>query len=183
MHSVASFILAVSCPSYADLPEPRVGASAVYSRLERSGPSLGIGERIDQSRRFRVDSTQYIIPPNEDPVPGRRIGSAMGGVVILSISPVQGGSAREQRVSQRDLERLASMEAGEEVRFNQDFAGNVQEVTVRFEGCETFGDESVSVYRVESPEEQRTVSISHQTGWWVRSVSAAGELVRTAQEF
>ncbi|MGP1276404.1 MAG: hypothetical protein ACQRW7_13400 [Caulobacterales bacterium] len=183
MLSVLSLIIASQCPSYADLPQPAVGGAALYSRVGGTGPSLGIGERIEQSGRHRTDSLQYIVPPGEEPIPGRRIGSALGGTVILSITPVQGEGSREQRVSRRDLERLAEMEAGEEIRFNQDFAGNGQEVRVRFEGCETFEGEPVSVYRIESPEEQRTVSISHETGWWVRSASAAGEMVRTAREF
>lgn len=183
MIALVAMSLLLQCPAYAELPEPSAGLRHVYDNPGRPGPSLGIGERVDRVRRNNVESTQYIIPPGEHPIPGRRIVSAIGGLIILEITPVSGGSSRHQRVNERDIGRVAAMGPGEEVRFRQDFAGEVQEVTVTFQGCEQFEGEDVSVYRISSPEDQRTVSISHETGWWAKTTSQAGELVRVSRNF
>lgn len=183
MITLIALNLLLQCPAYADLPPPSAGLRHVYDNPGQSGPSLGIGERVERVRRSNVETTQYIIPPGEDPIPGRRIVSAIGGLIILEIAPVSGGNSRQQRVNDRDIGRVAAMGPGEEVRFSQNFPGGAGEVVVRFEGCEQFEGEDVSVYRISSPEEQRTVSISHQTGWWVRTVSQAGELVRVSRDF
>lgn len=171
------------CPAYAELPQPRVGLTAAYSNADNPDTALGIGERIERVGPRGVESVQYIIPPGQDAVPGRRLLSAVGGLLVLEDTPVSGGSTVRQQVNARDIERVANLGPGEEVRFTQNFPGGAGEVTVRFEGCEQFNGEDVSVYAVSTPREVRTAYISHQTGWWVRSRGARSELVRTSERF
>ncbi|AZU03546.1 hypothetical protein X907_1006 [Glycocaulis alkaliphilus] len=142
-----------------------------------------MGERIERVGPRGVESVQYIIPPGEDPIPGRRILSAVGGLLILEDTPINGGSTLRQQVNARDIERVANLEPGEEARFTQNLRGGAGEVTIRFEGCEHFAGEDVSVYAVSTPRETRTAYISHETGWWVRSRGQNSELVRTSENF
>lgn len=183
MLSVLLTGLLLQCPAYADLPQPREGLSAAYASAGNSGAALGLGERIERVGPRGVESVQFIIPPAGTPIPGRRILSAVGGLLLLEDSPAGGGGTVRQAVNARDIERVSGLEAGEEARFRQNFSGGAGEVTVRFEGCEQFAGEAVSVYRLSSPRETRTVYISHETGWWVRSRGPTSELVRTSENF
>lgn len=183
MLSVLLSSLLLQCPAYADLPQPHQGLSAAYSNAASPDTALGIGERIERVGRRGVESVQYIIPPGEEPVPGRRVLSAVGGLLVLEDTPMSGGSTLRQQVNARDIERVAGLQPGEEARFTQNFQGGAGEVTIRFEGCEQFSGEDVSVYHVSSPRGTRTAYISHETGWWVRSRGQNSELVRTSENF
>lgn len=172
-----------SCPAYAELPAPPEGLGYAYERPGQADTALGLGERIRRLSPRGVESVQYVIPPGGDPVEGRRVLSAIGGLLVLEFRPARGGPSSQQRMDSRDLERVAAMRPGEEIQVSQEFSGGAQAVTVTFEGCETFGDETVSVYRTSSPQEQRTVFISHETGWWVHAAGAGGELSRISRNF
>lgn len=175
---VEMIVQIAACPSYNDLSLPPLGSIFRYVREDEGAPPTVLGEEITGHTGRVVETVRLLGMDEASMEPFSRSVQAVGGLLVLGGGALDGESFQERRVSERDIERIEGISPGEEVQFYQELDGTPQEISIAFEGCRDLESESVSVYRLESPEGSRIVTISHKTGWWVRSTSDAGDLAR-----
>lgn len=177
MSLFASLAAMLSCPAYADLPMPEVGASWDYVNPAIDAP---IGrtryeiETVDGWAVTHLHSAQ--IDEDGTMMPARRITAVLGGAIPVRMESAEGGRVQDQAIDPADIDSILNLTEGQSVEVAQKAGDSETRIAVHFERCVSGEGENgpASMYHIEKNGDSREVTIAHDSGWWVKSSSAAG---------